>query len=197
MADYALVLNPGSASLKFSVYERLDDQEWQLSSRGQIEGSRILHRKLLGRISDFKMESQTTMHYVIDLDPAARIVRVTVDGVLTDELLVETYGTLERLVSGENPYSGIFDFSKVMEDLVSSEGIRALARKVPIILSGKLRVVVASTPGLHGLFRMYEMSRDGMRADLQVVGSIDEAYRMFGVHPEDFSQRLFPGYIAA
>jgi acetate kinase len=88
MADYALVLNAGSSSLKFSVYERLDDQEWQLSSRGQIEGSRILHRKLLGRISDFKMESQTTMHYVIDLDPAARIVRVTVDGVLTDELLV-------------------------------------------------------------------------------------------------------------
>jgi acetate kinase len=38
MADYALVLNAGSSSLKFSVYERLDDQEWQLSSRGQIEG---------------------------------------------------------------------------------------------------------------------------------------------------------------
>ena len=137
------------------------------------------------------------MHYVIDLDPAARIVCVTVDGVLTDELLVETYGTLERLVSGEDPYSGIFDFSKVVEDLVSSEGISALARKAAIILSGKLRVVVASTPDLHGLFRMYEMNRDGMRADLQVVGSIDEAYRMFGAHPEDFSRRLFPGYIAA
>ena len=137
------------------------------------------------------------MHYVIDLDPAARIVRVTVDGVLTDELLVETYGTLERLVSGEDPYSGIFDFSKVVEDLVSSEGISALARKTAIILSGKLRVVVASTPSLRGLFRMYEMSRDGMRADLQVVESIDEAYRLFGVHPEDFSQRLFPGFIAA
>jgi hypothetical protein len=143
------------------------------------------------------MESQTTLHYVIDLDPTARIVRVTVDGILTDELLVETYGNLERLVSGKDPYSGIFDFSKVVEDLVSSEGIMVLARKAAIILSGKLRVVVASTPSLHGLFRMYEMRRDGMRADLQVVGSIDEAYRMFGVHPEDFSQRLFPGYIAA
>ena len=143
------------------------------------------------------MESQTTVHYVIDLDPAARIVRVTVDGILTDELLVETYGTLERLVSGEGPYSGIFDFSKVVEDVVSSEGISALARKAAIVLSGKLRVVVAGTPGLHGLFRMYEMSRDGMRADLQVVGSIDEAYRMFGVHPENFSQRLFPALIAA
>jgi hypothetical protein len=152
---------------------------------------------LLGRISGFKMESQTAMPYVIDLDPAARIVRVTVDGVLADELLGETYATLERLVSGEDSYSGIFDFSKVVKDLVSYEGIRALASKAPIVLSGKLRVVVANTPRLHGLFRMCEMSREGMRADLQVVGSIDEAYRMFGVRPEDFSQRLFPGYITA
>jgi hypothetical protein len=97
------------------------------------------------------------------------------------------------VVSGEDPYSGIFDFSKVVEDVVSSEGIGALARKAAIILSGKLRVVVANTPSLHGLFRMYEMSRDGMRVDLQVVESIDEAYRMFGVHPEDFSKRLSPG----
>jgi acetate kinase len=38
MADYALVLNAGSSSLKFCVYQRLGDQDWQLSSRGQIEG---------------------------------------------------------------------------------------------------------------------------------------------------------------
>jgi hypothetical protein len=44
---------------------------------------------------------------------------------------------------------------------------------------------------------MYEMSRDGMRVDLEVVKFIDEAYRMFGVRPEDFSQRLFPAYNAA
>lgn len=143
------------------------------------------------------MHSQTTTHYVIDLDPAARIVRVTVDGVLSDELLAEAYSTLKQLVSGSGPYSGIFDFSQVVEDRVSSEGIKVLAREAPVILSGGLRVVVAGTPSLHGLFRMYEMSRDGMRADLQVVGSIDEAYRMHGVHAEDFSQRLFPAYSAA
>ena len=93
------------------------------------------------------MASQTTMHYAIDLDPAGRIVRVTVDGVLTDELLMETYGTLERLVAGKAPYSGIFDFSKVIEDLVTSEGITDLARKAAIILSGNLRVVVAQHAG--------------------------------------------------
>ena len=43
MPDYALVLNAGSSSLKFSVYERLDEPDWRLSSRGQIEASKPLH----------------------------------------------------------------------------------------------------------------------------------------------------------
>jgi hypothetical protein len=132
---------------------------------------------------------------VIDLSPSARIVRVTVDGVLTDELLLETYSTLKQVASGNGPYSGIFDFSHVVEDRVSPHGIRVLATDAATILSGRLRVVVASTPSLHALFRMYEMDRDGMQADLQVVGSLDEAYTMFGVQPEDFSQRLFPDYV--
>jgi len=137
------------------------------------------------------------MPYVIDLDPTARIVRVAVDGVLTDELLMNTYSTLKQVVSASGQYSGIFDLSQVAEDRVSSEAIRVLASELPAVLSGRLRVVVASTPSLRGLFRMYEMSGEGMRADLQVAGSIDEAYRMLGVHPEDFSRRLFPAHIAA
>ena len=38
MKDYALVLNAGSSSLKFCVYHKPDDQDWRLTSRGQIEG---------------------------------------------------------------------------------------------------------------------------------------------------------------
>jgi acetate kinase len=38
MTDYTLVLNAGSSSLKFSVYQRPEDQDWRLASRGQIEG---------------------------------------------------------------------------------------------------------------------------------------------------------------
>jgi acetate kinase len=68
MADYALVLNAGSSSLKFSVYERQDDEDWRLSSRGQIEGietspriavkdieGRILiERRLVGEVQDIR-----------------------------------------------------------------------------------------------------------------------------------------------
>src|ERR1051326_3871694 len=38
MDDYALVLNAGSSSLKFCVFQRPPAAKWKLASRGQIEG---------------------------------------------------------------------------------------------------------------------------------------------------------------
>ena len=38
MDDYALVLNAGSSSLKFSVLRRTPAKNWQLTARGQIDG---------------------------------------------------------------------------------------------------------------------------------------------------------------
>ena len=38
MDDYALVLNAGSSSLKFCVFQRYDEKDWQVAARGQIEG---------------------------------------------------------------------------------------------------------------------------------------------------------------
>jgi acetate kinase len=38
MDDYALVLNAGSSSLKFCVFRRPGDKDWQIAARGQIEG---------------------------------------------------------------------------------------------------------------------------------------------------------------
>lgn len=38
MPDHAIVLNAGSSSLKFCVFERSETDRWHLSTRGQIEG---------------------------------------------------------------------------------------------------------------------------------------------------------------
>ena len=38
MDDYALVLNAGSSSLKFCVFQRPSGENWRLEARGQIEG---------------------------------------------------------------------------------------------------------------------------------------------------------------
>jgi len=38
MVDFAIVLNAGSSSLKFSLYKRMDTGTWGLEARGQIDG---------------------------------------------------------------------------------------------------------------------------------------------------------------
>ena len=38
MDGFALVLNAGSSSLKFCVFEKVGDSEWEVAARGQIEG---------------------------------------------------------------------------------------------------------------------------------------------------------------
>jgi acetate kinase len=42
--DYALVLNAGSSSLKFSVFQRPQHASWRLAARGQIEGIGVTPR---------------------------------------------------------------------------------------------------------------------------------------------------------
>jgi hypothetical protein len=57
--------------------------------------------------------------------------------------------------------------------------------------------MVARQPALFGLARMFEMHREAMGVQLQVVHSLDEAYDLLKVSAEDFSQRLFPVDVAA
>src|SRR3954471_9224210 len=38
MDDYALVLNAGSSSLKFCVFQRPSGRGWRLEARGQVDG---------------------------------------------------------------------------------------------------------------------------------------------------------------
>jgi hypothetical protein len=43
---------------------------------------------------------------------------------------------------------------------------------------------------------MFELYRDSMGVQVQVVQSLDEAYELLKVTPEGFTQRLFPEEVA-
>ena len=43
---------------------------------------------------------------------------------------------------------------------------------------------------------MFELSRGSMGGQLRVVQSMDEAYELLQVSPQDFTQRLFPESVA-
>jgi hypothetical protein len=132
------------------------------------------------------------MDYVIDLDPTHRVLRATVTGTFTDEGCTDLYRTIERLASQDGPCAGIMDLSQAADFPISPKTIRSLAATNPAIPAGRPRIIVASEPVMYGLARMFELCRDSMGGELQVVRSPEEAYEKLGVRPEDFTQHVFP-----
>ena len=149
-----------------------------------------------GRIKPLR-GSAKSMDYVIDLDPTHLILRVTVGKVLTDELSQEIYRTVKRMASRGGPFAGIFDLSQVEEDRESPEVAAEQAVSDPPIPRERLSVLVAKSRVLYEHLRMVELTRNWMGGQTELVESMDEAYRLLGVRPEGFSQRLFPKKLAA
>jgi hypothetical protein len=144
-----------------------------------------------GLESSLKGTTQLT-DYVIDLDPAHRVLRLTAGKILTDAILVEMYTRMAQFASQGGPYAAIFDCSGVVDGTLSAPTVRSLAQKAPAVPAGTLRLVVAPKLVIYGLSRMFELNRDGMGGLFQVVRSLDEAYAMLGVDHDSFIQRLFP-----
>ena len=137
------------------------------------------------------------MDYLIDLDPAHRVLRLTVTKPLTDDSLTDIYRSLSHVAAKSGPYASIFDVSQVEDSPLSADTIRALAATAPAVPVGRPRVVVASTPALYGLARMFELTRDSMGGQFHVVRDLDQAYDLLKVTAEDFTQRLIPEDLAA
>jgi hypothetical protein len=135
--------------------------------------------------------------FVVDLDPKHRVLRITVTTALTDKSCTEIYQAVARLAARGGPYAAITDLTQVADFPVSSDAVKALAATAPAIpLGDRLSVIVASQPALFGLARMFELSRYSMGGQLKVVQSMDEAYNLLKVTPQDFSERLFPDDVA-
>ena len=137
------------------------------------------------------------IEYVIDLDPTHEILRVTVTVTMTDPASREMYASISHFAAAGGPYAGILDLSGVTGNELSTETIRDLAQKPPAVPGGRPRVVVAPRPEDYCLCRLFELWRNEMGRQLDLVLSVDEAYAMLGVSLEDFSQRLFPELLAA
>jgi hypothetical protein len=138
------------------------------------------------------------MNYQIDLDTKHGVIRATITTtVLTHELAEECYRSVALAASRGGQYAAIWDLSQVTSTTVSSDQVRGRARRAPAVPAGRTRVVVAKEPVIYGFCRMIELSRDPMGGELQVVRSLEEAYEIVGVRPEDFTERLYPKDLAA
>ena len=116
--------------------------------------------------------------YAIDLDPIHQVLRLTIRNVLTDQVVLDAYRSMERMASQGGPYAAIFDGSDVRDVKLSADTVRALALGAPAVPGGRPRVVVVNRIVLYGLTRMFESTRTSMSIQFHIVWSVEEAYAM-------------------
>jgi hypothetical protein len=136
------------------------------------------------------------MDYQVDLDPTHSVIRLTVT---TETVTLELGKDMHRflsLVASRGPYASITDLSRVTSCTIPGDAVRDFALRTPTGSEGT-HVAVAREPSVFGLARMYQLIRDFIGDQYRVVHSLEEAYEIVGVRPEDFTQRIFPKDVAA
>jgi len=131
-------------------------------------------------------EMDFSMGFVLDFDARNNILRVTVEGRVTDAILLDFYATTAKYVAS-HPCRGILDFSEVTEFEASSDTIRKLAATPPAFPPAYMRVFVSSEAFIYGMGRMFQMLSEKARPNFQVVHTMDEAYRLLRVESPEFS----------
>jgi hypothetical protein len=136
--------------------------------------------------------------YHVDLDPANSVIRLTVRAkIVTPEMAEDIYIYLSRLGSDGGPYSAIYDLSGVRSTTLPTELVRRYARRAPAIPQGRTHVLVGKEPSIYGLARLFQICREFIGSEVEVVQTLEEAYQIIGVRPDDFTRRLFPTKLAA
>lgn len=127
------------------------------------------------------------MPYTFDFDSANRILRCRLKGLVSDEVLKDFFLAGSQYAIRTQPSAGVVDLSAVTSFDVSTPAIKALARSAPVLHDSELRrVVIAPSPGIYGMMRMFEMEGESMRPGLQVVRSEREAWAILAVRNPRF-----------
>jgi acetate kinase len=115
MNDYALVLNAGSSSLKFCVFERPEKSRWRLEARGQIEGIGTSPRLSVKDSEGFVMADQVLDKVVKDGNKAIESLAAWLRSKYGGSRVL---GVGHRVVhGGKNYYQPTLITPKVLEDL--------------------------------------------------------------------------------
>jgi len=125
--------------------------------------------------------------FVLDFDSRNGILRVTLEGVITDAILLEAYTVVGSYVASRGPCRAIVDVSGVTKFNVASRTVRELAKSAPAIPTGYMRVFVAPQAAIYGMMRMFQMLGELTRPDLYAARSMDEAYALLQLNSPEFT----------
>jgi hypothetical protein len=129
------------------------------------------------------------MPYSLEVAPAQRMFRCRFDGELSVEVLRDFIAETSRFVSayGDGSMIGIVDFSDVATFDLSPFDIRELASLPPVIQDREaMRFIVAPSPVIFGLARMFELVGQETRPNLHVVRSSREIWVILGCEEPKF-----------
>jgi hypothetical protein len=141
---------------------------------------------------------ERAMHSQIDLDPTHGVIRLTVlEESVSLECAEDVYRNLSRITSSGGQYAAIYDLSMAKGTTIPTEMVREFARRRKPFSTGRKHVVVGREPHIFGLARLFQICGDNVGKEYEVVHTLEEAYDIVGVRPENFTQRLFPESLAA
>ena len=120
------------------------------------------------------------MAFVVGFDRGNKVLRASMDGVVTEQTLIELTAEVRRLLESETPNVILVDLSGVTGFEISSEVVRFIARAPSPIPEEIVRVIVAPQGHIYGITRMFQFYADGNRPNVYVVKSLPEAYAYLG-----------------
>jgi hypothetical protein len=122
------------------------------------------------------------MSYRFEFDASSGLLQGRLEGRVTSEELTEYYRTAVKFARMKNPRSGITDMTGITSFEVTPQTVRELAGMRPAIPDQDLlRVIVASSPEVFGMARMFESHGEATRPNLHVVRTCKEALVIVGV----------------
>jgi hypothetical protein len=128
------------------------------------------------------------MGFILEYNAKHNILRVTLEGRLTDAILSEGYAATAKYVASHPPCHGITDVSGVTKFEVSSDVVKRLAETSPAFPTAYMKVFVAPKDSVYGMARMFQIIGEGTRPNLHIVRSMDEAYRLLQAESPEFSR---------
>ncbi|HEY0703656.1 MAG TPA: hypothetical protein VGD60_12895 [Candidatus Acidoferrales bacterium] len=127
------------------------------------------------------------MPYVFEFDNANALLQGRLFGVVSSQDLREYFRNGIKCVTAKKPRAGITDLSGVTSFEANSQTIRDLASARPVASAENLlRVIVAPTPDVFGMARMFESHGEATRPNLHVVKTCKEAFAIVGVQEPHF-----------
>jgi hypothetical protein len=121
------------------------------------------------------------MESIFEFDRKNLILRVSLQGQLTDPEMKECYTWTREIAERIRARSAILDLSGAAAGTLSVKALREISTTPPTLPDPFPRVIVAPKDLVYGLARMFQVFGEKTRHAMHVVHTLEEAYLIIGI----------------